>query len=130
MDPKRIEEIEARLAAATAGDWSADDWDVVLKGSVEPLATCMTMDDAAFFAGAKQDIPDLLGEVSFLQMENHGLRTAVHNFGGHRVELLSAAKLASQQLNDYAEALHPGAKDATYAGLMLKQAIAKAEGRS
>lgn len=61
----RIEDIKARVAAATPGPWVADeewwvcqpgeDGDIIVDGSVFPDPR-----DAAFIAHARTDIPDLL----------------------------------------------------------------------
>lgn len=89
MDDKRIEEIEARLAARTPGDWKGivtDDGEVMV---VAPDGRCVhyigdpevtnALDhiNGFFIAHAPQDIRDLLDEVDNLKQDIRHLNEIV-----------------------------------------------------
>lgn len=78
MDEKRLQEIEERVAKATPGPWAAVGVDRrpyishtwrVQDPNFMNLANFIDAEDAAFIAGSRQDIPDLLAEVRQLQAD-------------------------------------------------------------
>jgi len=73
-----IEEIKARANAATPGPWEYEYYWYYDSPQVETLreVVCRVQDedDGRFIAHARQDIPDLISEITRLTAENEGLR--------------------------------------------------------
>jgi hypothetical protein len=73
-----IEEIKARANAATPGPWEYEYYWYYDSPQVETLreVVCRVQDedDGRFIAHARQDIPDLISEITRLTAENEGLK--------------------------------------------------------
>jgi len=119
MDPKRLEEIKARVEKATPGPWRVvTDGEMPFDGQEGALAymgddggdgpavhvSCSNaveardvVDDAAFVAAARQDIPDILAEVERLRSD---LGAVERRSARERAEHEALQKHAFETVND------------------------------
>ncbi|WP_255951610.1 hypothetical protein [Streptomyces odontomachi] len=85
LTPEREQEIRTRAEAATPGPWCTDLWEIYQGAEYEPGLsswvgeTCRAEDpdgaraDAAFIAGAREDVPALLAEIDRLRAQRRYL---------------------------------------------------------
>lgn len=108
MTDERLEEIEAREAAASEGPWEAIGLVVANEWPAKDVAEVLSnQNDADFIAHARLDIPDLLAEVRRLRERNALLeavataaRVMVH---AHNPIQFDAAETSTRAALDAAE---------------------------
>ena len=112
-----IQEIEARLAAATPGPWSRSGYDVgqVVYGPggqpdlIGPISTNSDIEDAEFIAHAPKDVRALIDEVGRLTVEHLEMRIERDNLRERRDYYRKAVMKADGEIEAVRDAVarHP-----------------------
>jgi hypothetical protein len=106
MDAKRLDEIKARLEAATPGPWSHT-CDDVLDEKKNRVCWDVRGNDAYLIANAPTDLRDLIAEVERLGAENSEARKMLDGFrpfgcGPKETTLIELARVARDQSEELA----------------------------